>query len=298
MDLVASSTRRPITGETLHGEDFQTISGGKGANQAVAAARLGAKVNMIGRVGDDDFGTRLQHNLKQEGIFLKGVEPVTDCTSGVAVITLAEGDNSIIVVAGANSCVTPDYVQKHRDLIAQSDIVLTQLEIPLETVEETAHICEKYHIPLVLNPAPAHPLSTSLVSKATFITPNQVEAQHLISQVEEDNIEALFEQWGNQLIMTDGKEGVIYSADGRIQRVPAYQVNPVDTTGAGDTFNGAFAYGTARSYPLERSCQFANAAASLSILKKGAQAGMPSKSEVEDFIRAEEEKDMEMDAMK
>ena len=277
MDLVVTAMKRPEAGETILGEDFYTSPGGKGANQAVAASRLGAEVHMIGRVGDDKFGSDLMNFLEQESIFLNGVEPVTHKASGVAMITLADGDNSIIVYQGANKDTTPEYIRKFESLIAKSDVVLTQLEIPIESVEETARLCQKHNTQFILNPAPAAELSSDLLAKADFITPNQLEHAALSEKVD-------MNQFLDKLIVTEGKDGVVYFDQQTQHRIPSYSVSAVDTTGAGDTFNGAFAYAIGMKEDVKTACQFANAAAALSVQKIGAQAGMPTREEVNEFI--------------
>ena len=236
MDLVVSAMKRPEAGETILGKDFYTSPGGKGANQAVAASRLGAEVHMIGRVGDDEFGSDLMNFLKRENIFLNGVEPVTHKASGVAMITLADGDNSIIVYQGANMDTTPEYIRKFESLIAKSDVVLTQLEIPIESVEETARLCQKHNTQFILNPAPAADLSTDLLTKTDFITPNQLERSALSEKID-------MNQFLEKLIVTRRtKMALSILNNKREHRIPSYSVSAVDTTGAGDTFNGAFAY--------------------------------------------------------
>lgn len=276
MDLVVSVDRRPEKGETLKGNMFTTMPGGKGANQAVSAARLGAKVRMIGMVGEDEFGKELKSKLQKENINIKGVESKAGLSTGVAVITLADNDNSIVIISGANAEVTPDYISKHEDLIANSDIVLTQLEIPLETVEKAAEICQKQNIPFVLNPAPAQDLSDSLLKQVTFLTPNQIEWESLKA--------ANLEIKKDQLIVTRGEEGVTFFEGEQEHRVPAFSVKPIDTTGAGDTFNGAFTYAIAKKKTLYEACVFGNAAAALSVTQTGAQTGMPSKEEIDGFL--------------
>jgi ribokinase len=280
MDLIINVSRQPKVGETIKGELFETMPGGKGANQAIASARLGASVNMIGMVGDDEFGQVLVENLQKESINVEGVETIPNVSTGVAIITLMDNDNSIVVVAGANAHVTPDYVCKYEDMIAKSDIVLSQLEIPIETVEEVAEICHKYQVPMILNPAPVDSLSASLLSKITYLTPNQIEVEKM-HESETFNWEDLKQK----LVITKGNKGVEFFESGQEQRVPAYSVQPVDTTGAGDTFNGAVAYFMAKKKPLSAACQFANAAAALSVMKKGAQTGMPSNEDIKRFIQ-------------
>lgn len=281
MDLVVSALRRPKAGETILGNDFQTSPGGKGANQAVAAARLGAEVHMIGCIGNDEFGSELKTFLERETIFLNGVEPVTGISSGVALITIAEADNSIIVVPGTNKLVTPEYVRKYEEQIATSDIVLTQLEIPIESVEEIARLCYKHQTPLILNPAPAMELNENLIKLASYITPNEIELAYL------EKTEIELSNYPEKLIVTQGKDGVIYHDGDGICKVPSFIVPTVDTTGAGDTFNGAFAYAISKNKNVKAACNFANAAAALSVQKMGAQGGMPTKDEVNKFLRAQ-----------
>lgn len=279
MDLVVSALRRPAAGETILGTDFQTAPGGKGANQAVAAARLGAEVHMIGRVGTDDFGSNLLKFLAKENIFLSGVETVTHVASGIAMITLADEDNSIIVVPGANKFVTPDYVRKFENQIAKSDIVLTQLEIPIESVKETARLCNKHGTTFILNPAPAVELPESLLAQTDYITPNETELNHLSSIGD-------LSKYHEKLIVTEGKRGIVYFEGAKRHRIQAHSVKAVDTTGAGDTFNGAFAYAlSTNGGDVRLACQFANAAAALSVQKMGAQSGMPTKEIVDNFLR-------------
>jgi ribokinase len=276
MDLVVSVDRRPEKGETIKGNMFTTMPGGKGANQAVSAARLGATVNMIGMVGEDEFGKVLKSKLQKENINVDGVESKVGLSTGVAVITLADHDNSIVIISGANAAVTPDYIAKYENIIAKSDIVLTQLEIPIETVEKAAEICQKHHIPFVLNPAPAQDLPDSLFNQVTFLTPNQIEWESIKANNKEIN--------KDQLIVTRGEDGVTYFDGEQEQSVPAFSVKPVDTTGAGDTFNGAFTYAVAKKETLQEACMFGSATATLSITKTGAQTGMPTKEEIEEFL--------------
>lgn len=278
MDLVVTSAKRPGAGETVLGDSFKTVPGGKGANQAVAAARLGAEVTMIGRVGDDSFGQVILNNLKGNGIVADYVEPVTDMESGTAHIILAEGDNSIVFVKAANDLVTPDYVDRAAEVIQGSDIVLIQQEIPEETVVHVSDLCAKYGVPLILNPAPARPVPQSVIEKAAYITPNEHEALVLFG---EEPLGDVLRRYPNKLIVTEGKKGVRYYDGSQEVIVPGYKVEAVDTTGAGDTFNGAFAVALAEGMSLSDSLDFANRAAALSVTKFGAQGGMPTRREVE-----------------
>lgn len=278
MDLVVTSPKRPMAGETVLGESFITVPGGKGANQAVAAARLGAEVSMVGCVGDDVYGEIILDNLKKNHVNTKYVEPVTGSASGTAHITLSEGDNSIIVVKGANDFITPEYVEKAKKVIEESDIVLVQQEIPEETVEYLADLCNMLQKRLLLNPAPARKLSEAVIQQASFLTPNEHEFEILFDG--RDRTEVLTE-YPNKLFITEGKNGVRYFDGHEEKVVPSFEVEAVDTTGAGDTFNAAFAVAVAEGKSFDESLLFANRAASISVTKLGAQGGMPQRLEVE-----------------
>ncbi|MEW5552754.1 ribokinase [Peribacillus frigoritolerans] len=278
MDLVVTSAKRPMAGETVLGESFITVPGGKGANQAVAAARLGAEVSMVGCVGDDVYGEIILDNMKKNHVNTKYVEPVTGSASGTAHITLSEGDNSIIVVKGANDFITPEYVEKAKKVIEESDIVLVQQEIPEETVEYLADLCNMLQKRLLLNPAPARKLSEAVIQQASFLTPNEHEFEILFDG--RDRTEVLTE-YPNKLFITEGKNGVRYFDGHEEKVVPSFEVEAVDTTGAGDTFNAAFAVAVAEGKSFDESLLFANRAASISVTKLGAQGGMPQRLEVE-----------------
>ncbi|MCU7745759.1 ribokinase [Priestia aryabhattai] len=281
MDLVVTSNIRPGAGETVLGESFQTVPGGKGANQAVAAARLGADVSMIGCVGEDHYGKAILENFKSNGVSVENVKPVTDSDSGTAHIILAEGDNSIVVVKGANDYITPDYVEKAKEKIKEADIVLIQQEIPEETVEYVAQLCQELKVPLLLNPAPARPLKAEVIEQVSYITPNEHEAALLFEGKEKEEV---LKQYPNKLFITEGKQGVRYFNGEKEVLVPSYQVETIDTTGAGDTFNAALAVALAEGMGFEKGIQFANRAASLSVTKFGAQGGMPTRKEVEESL--------------
>lgn len=278
MDLVVTSAKRPGAGETVLGDSFKTVPGGKGANQAVAAARLGAEVTMVGCVGDDSFGETILSNLQSNGVITNHVEPVTGMESGTAHIILAEGDNSIVVVKAANDRITPEYVDQAEEVIQAADIVLIQQEIPEETVVHVSALCAKFQVPLMLNPAPARPVPNVVIERAAYITPNEHEAAILFK---DEPLGDVLRRYPNKLIVTEGKKGVRYFDGVQEVVVPGYKVEAVDTTGAGDTFNGAFAVALAEGMSLTDSLKFANRAASLSVMKFGAQGGMPSRLEVE-----------------
>ena len=263
------------------GQSFKTVPGGKGANQAVAAARLGAEVVMIGRVGDDSFGTDILENFKANHVNTSYVKPVTHCESGTAHIILAEGDNSIVVVEAANREVTPAYVDDVAEAIRHADIVLIQQEIPEETVIHVSQLCAEYQTPLLLNPAPAREVPQEVIDNASYITPNEHEAEILFKGMKP--AEAL-RQYPNKLFITEGSKGVRYFDGNEEVLVPTYKVEAVDTTGAGDTFNAAFAVALAEGKSIQDSVRFANRAASLSVTKFGAQGGMPTRNEVEESL--------------
>jgi ribokinase len=281
MDLVVTSNIRPGAGETVLGESFKTVPGGKGANQAVAAARLGADVSMIGCVGEDHYGKAILENFKSNGVSVENMKPVTGSDSGTAHIILAEGDNSIVVVKGANDYITPDYVEKAKEKIKEADIVLIQQEIPEETVEYVAQLCQELKVPLLLNPAPARPLKAEVIEQVSYITPNEHEAELLFEGKEKEEV---LKQYPNKLFITEGKQGVRYFNGEKEVLVPSYQVETIDTTGAGDTFNAALAVALAEGMGFQKGIQFANRAASLSVTKFGAQGGMPTRKEVEESL--------------
>ncbi|GIP26941.1 ribokinase [Paenibacillus sp. J23TS9] len=278
IDLVVTSSKRPGAGETVLGESFKTVPGGKGANQAVAAARLGADVTMVGRVGDDHFGEAILNNFKFNHVSADYVEPVTHMESGTAHIVLAEGDNSIVVIKAANNEVTPGYIEQSMDAFSGADMVMIQQEIPEDTVTHVSRVCQKLGIPLLLNPAPARSLEDEVIENAAYITPNEHEAAILFSDL---SVSEALRKYPNKLFVTEGSKGVRYFDGESEVLVPSYAVEAVDTTGAGDTFNAAFAVALAEGRPIVESVRFANRAASLSVTKFGAQGGMPTRQEVE-----------------
>lgn len=283
MDLTITTEKMPLQGETVLGNDFATYPGGKGANQAVAAARLGADVNMIGAVGQDPFGKELLEHLQTEGINITGVERHAEKPTGIANIILSEKDNRIIVAPGANMELSPETVAKHQELIEQSDVVLLQLEIPMETIAHTIQIAKECRVPIIVNPAPYQTLPDAILTNAAYLTPNEIEAEAM----EKD---PLFAAVQHKLITTQGARGVTFHDRGANQFLPSYPVTVKDTTGAGDTFNGAFATEIGAGCSVSNAVEFANAAAALSISKIGAQGGMPARQEVEQFMFEREER--------
>lgn len=276
-DLVFTCSKRPILGETVMGDNFQIIPGGKGANQAVASARLGSKVGFVGCVGEDENGKMAIENLKKNKVETKYIEIIKDKPTGVANIIVADGDNSIIVVAGANNEMTKKIIDKNINVIKSSKVVLLQQEIPIDLVDYIIDICHQHDITTILNPAPANKVKKTTIGKVDFLTPNEHEAKIIF---QEKDMDTILKKYPNKLIITRGKNGVSYFDKKKIRNIPALEVEVVDTTGAGDAFNGAFASGVAKDKKLEDIIIFANKAAAISVGKFGAQAGMPYISEI------------------
>ena len=293
LDLVGATQRIPIAGETVAGLSFQTFPGGKGANQAVAAARLGASVSMLGKLGTDAFATQLRESLEESKVNTDGIEVVPG-SSGVALITTdAEGQNAITVVAGANAYLSPVDLDAHIDTIRSAGILLTQLEIPLETVQYLGEIAIREGIPLVLDPAPARALSASLLKCVDWLTPNETEACFLLgwapgelsNEALEDAANALLALGSQNVIIKLGGRGCFVALlDGTRQLMPAYGVRAIDTTAAGDAFNGALAVALLNGQDALSSASWATAVAAISVTRRGAQPSMPTSLEVDRFL--------------
>ena len=282
MDLVTLAPRFPAPGETLMAESFHTIPGGKGANQAVAAARLGAEVSLIGALGNDIFGRQLRQGLIDEGVDITHVQSLDDCASGTASITVAQGDNHILVVPAANARVTSGQVESAASLIERADAVLVQMEIPLATVEATVRLAHRLGVPVILNPAPAQPLPTDWLKLVRYVTPNQHELAILLDADGNDDFHALMQRAPCPVVLTRGEEGAWYREDGSPIHQSGFHVDVVDTTCAGDTFNAALAVFLHEGLPIavKKAC----AAAALSVSRLGAQGGMPRLSEVKALL--------------
>ncbi|SER24578.1 ribokinase [Gracilibacillus ureilyticus] len=272
MDLLTSVSRLPNQGETMVGDTFEMKPGGKGANQAVAAARLGAHVSMIGKVGNDALGNDLLAHLDNENIDTSGVDIDQKLSTGIANIILYEKDNRIMIIPGANEAVTKDYVDKWKEKVLDSDMVLMQMEIPIQTIIWCADLCSEKQVPFILNPAPAIELPAHVYEKALYITPNEEEGNLLFDDSKD--------KYQEKLITTIGSKGASYQNS----IIDTYASNVVDTTGAGDTFNGALAFFIASGLPVKDAIFKANIAASLAIEHLGAQQGMPTLKQVEERI--------------
>ncbi|TCI30030.1 ribokinase [Exiguobacterium sp. SL-10] len=276
MDLVVTTAKRPHAGETVIGQTFQTVPGGKGANQAVAAARLGAQVEIVGCIGSDEFGQRINQNFEQNGVGTSHLQTIDDEVTGTAHIVLAEGDNSIVVVQSANKQVR--FTETELDqLLDEHTLVLLQLEIPMETVEQVSAYCRSRNIPVLLNPAPSQALTDTLFENVTYVTPNEHECRDLFGDIP---LEDLLRRYPNKLIVTEGVNGVRFFDGEMIQHIPAISANVVDTTGAGDTFNGALAVSLVEGNQLQEAARFAVVASGLSVEGFGAQGGMPKRDDV------------------
>ncbi|THE11930.1 ribokinase [Bacillus timonensis] len=287
VDMVVSVKQRPEWGETVLGNSFFTGNGGKGGNQAYAAANLGASVAMLGCVGEDIFGEQLLKGLKEVGVDTSPIAKIPGVSSGVAVISVNEdGENSIIVSPGANDHVTPEYVRKHEQLIREAKLVMMQLEIPLETVIEVANIAHTYNVPVMLDPAPARTLPNELYKKVTYLVPNESElgivADAKISDAESAKMAGtkLLKKGVDTVFAKLGGKGVVVLRDNETSFVSPLTVSVVDTTAAGDAFAGALATALVSGKNLQEATEFANAVGALTVTKKGAQASMPTLEDV------------------
>lgn len=290
-DHVLQVASFPRPGETLHGHSYCVIPGGKGANQAVAAARLGADIAFIACVGDDSFGHQMRDTFAREGMNTEAVMIEDNMPTGIAMIQVAAtGENSICISAEANGCLTPERLAPHHHLIEQADTLLMQLETPMETIEAAAKIAKQAGTRVVLNPAPAQPLSDDLLQHLDMITPNETEAE-LLTGVKVDNVttaqqaaDALHAKGIKQVLITLGSQGVWLSDNGKGRQVLGFRVDAKDTTAAGDTFNGALLTALQEGREMEEAIRFAHAAAAISVTRFGAQTSIPHRREVERFL--------------
>lgn len=279
IDQTVTAERIPLKGETLSGGSLRYIPGGKGANQAVAMAKLGAEVEMFGCVGDDDNGRKMVENLTANGVKTSHIKVIAGVPTGIAIITVGDHDNTIIVVEGANGQVDRTYIDGVKDVLLGYDMVVLQHEIPLDTVRYVVELCAAHAIPTILNPAPAAEVPMDVIDKVTYLTPNEHEAVLIFGR--ERSTEDLLKAYPEKLVITQGSRGVsVGLSGGEVLNVPARKAPVVDTTGAGDTLNGAFCVKIAEGCGIAEALQYANAAASLSIGKFGAQSGMPTALEL------------------
>jgi ribokinase len=290
-DMVVKVPKIPVPGETVLGNEFLTIHGGKGANQAVSAARAGSDVTFVACVAEDDFGRKSIDNYVKENINTSYIKKVTNTHSGIALINVdSKGENSISVAPGANSYLMPEDIESIEEVFDDAKVILAQLEIPIITIEKIAEIAEKKNIPFLLNPAPAFNLPDDLLRKISILTPNQSEAQVLSGSTENvtaanapDIAAFLYDKGIEIVILTLGSEGVYVHSEEFVGQIGGYKVNPVDTTAAGDVFNGALVSGLASRFNVIEAVDFAQRAAAISVTRMGAQPSAPWKNEIKEL---------------
>ncbi|MEI5994377.1 ribokinase [Candidatus Enterococcus mansonii] len=272
-DFVVTTEVIPNQGETVVGQSFQTFFGGKGANQAVALSRAGVDVFMLGAVGSDSFGKELIRNLSENAIHTEMIQTIEESESGSAHIQIKDGDNRIVIIPGANDLISIEMVKQYQEELQKMDIIVLQNEIPLETIEYLIDWCFEHKIKTIYNPAPAKEIAGKYIDKVTYITPNEHETALLFKGEARENV---LKRYPNKLIVTLGEQGAVFHDGEKEVVVPAHRVtNVVDTTGAGDTFNGYFAKGILDGKSLAESLALGNAASALAIQAKGAQDGIP-----------------------
>ncbi|WP_244169797.1 ribokinase [Paenibacillus helianthi] len=292
MDMVVRTSRAPEAGETLFGQDFTLSPGGKGANQAAAAARLGAEVTMIGRVGKDAFGSELLEVMRQEHIHTEHIGQSETLSTGVASIVVdGEGENRIIVVPGANTEMGPADIAALAPIISQAEMVVLQLETDLSMCAHAAAIADRHGIPVILNPAPARALDDAFLQHVTYLTPNETEAGILagmaVNSIDdaEQAARILLQKGVSNVIVTLGPKGALIVNHAGSLHIPGFPVQAVDTVAAGDSFNGALAWQLTKGKTLDEAVRFANAVGALAVGKKGAIPSLPQLPEVEQFLQ-------------
>jgi len=281
----------PRPGETLHGRNYQVIPGGKGANQAVAAARLNADTGFIACVGDDAFGINIRENFKMDNINIAGVKMEPNCPTGIAMIQVSDsGENSICISAEANARLTAEAIEPDLERIRAAKYLLMQLETPMSGIEKASRVAKEARTNVILNPAPARELSDELLACVDVITPNETEAEVLtgITVIDDDSAQEaanVLHRKGIEIVMiTLGAKGVWLSENGRGELITGFKVDATDTTAAGDTFNGALVTGLLEDLPLKSAIKFAHAAAAISVTRFGAQTSIPTRAEVDAFL--------------
>jgi len=290
-DHVLNVTDFPKPGETLSGSQYQISFGGKGANQAVAAGRCGANIQFIAAVGDDDIGKQICDQLKKDQINIASIKTIAQEKTGIALIFVNEqGENQIGIYAGANSAVTPEYIDAYQQNIIDADAILMQLEIPIETIAAAVKLAKAHHTLVIVNPAPATSLTDEILKNIDIITPNETEAESLtgikVSREQDANLAAqyLHKKGIMTVIITLGNKGAWISVNGLGKLIPGYKVKVVDTTAAGDTFNGMLITALLENKTLTQAVNYAHAAAAIAVTRAGAQSSIPWRDEIEQFI--------------
>jgi ribokinase len=287
MDLVVRAPHLPQPGETILGSDFKTFPGGKGANQAVAAARLGGRVKMIGRVGSDAFGAQLLQTLRDDHIDTTFVQRDAAAPSGVALITVEEaGQNTIVVASGANARVTPADVDAAAAAFVGASVLLLQLECPLPAVRHAIEVARQHQVRVILNPAPSQPLDALVLSQVDYLVPNQIELA-LLTQTDsvEEGVSRLRALGVKQVVVTLGGDGAAVFDDEQVYQIPPQHVSVVDTTAAGDAFVGGFAVALVENKSTRAAAEWGNAAGALAVTHAGAQPSLPTRAELCEFLK-------------
>lgn len=290
MDMAVNTPKIPKLGETVLGSGFITSAGGKGANQAVAAVKLGGDVEMIGCVGDDIFGRVLVQNLTASHVKVENVKTITGCPTGTATIVIKGGDNFIIVSPGANFMLTPAMIEELEEVLKSSQMLVLQMEIPMDTIEKAIEIAKKHGVKVLLNPAPARKLSNELLSSVDILTPNENECEMItglhIKNIEDAKQAVLYlnRKGVQQVIVTLGGNGVVYNDGESVMHKDVPNVKVVDTTAAGDSFTGAVAVALSQGKNIDSAVEFGNIVGTLTVMKSGAQASIPTLEDVYKFM--------------
>ncbi len=288
MDLVISADHLPAEGETVIEGQFHTYAGGKGANQAIAAARMGGRVKMVGRVGDDDYGRQLVAGLSSAGVETCFISKDKNDPTGVAVITVDRiGKNSIVVASGANMSLKEACIKDIPDLFNGVGVMVAQLEIPIPVVQAAYKAARERGVITILNPAPARTLTDELFPLIDYIIPNRLELEMLTGEKDlHAGISRLLASGVGTVIVTLGEDGAFLATRKKQAHIAAFKVNAVDTVAAGDAFTGAFCVGLVEELPIEDCVRLANAVAAISVTRKGAQPSMPTRAEAREFMKS------------
>ena len=288
MDLVIWAPRHPDPGETIIGRDFRTYSGGKGANQAVAIARLGAPVMMVGKVGQDNYGDALLTSTAQAGVDTRFILRDSQAHTGLALITINDlGENTIVVASGANASLSAQDVLSAEAAFQGAKILVLQLELPIDAIQQAILLAKKYHAKIILNPAPARELDASFLASIDYLVPNQTELALLTGVAAPASAAALLKNIGvKHLVVTLGSEGALLAEHSRLIHIPPHQIDVVDTTAAGDAFVGAFSVALFEGKDTMQAVTWGNAAGALATTRMGAYPSLPVREELEALLKS------------